>query len=44
MKLCGDFDLTTGACTGDNIYTVVKTLTADDGRCDIAGVEQGAVA
>ena len=44
FKLCGDWDQSTGECTGDDIYTIVKTMTADDGRCDIAGVEQGAVA
>ena len=44
MKLCEDFSLSTGECSGSSIYTIVKTMTADDGRCDIAGVEQGAVA
>ena len=44
MKLSGDFSLSTGECTGENIYTITKTMTADNGRCDIAGVEENAIA
>ena len=44
MKLCGDFSLSTGECTGENIFTITKTMTADNGRCDIAGVEENAIA
>ena len=44
MQLCEDWNRSTGACSGDNTYTIVKTMTADDGRCDIAGATQNAVA
>ena len=44
MQLCEDFSLTTGVCSGDNTYTITKTMTADDGRCDIAGAEPNAIA
>ena len=43
MKLCSDFDALTGVCTG-NVYTFVKTMTADNGRCDIAASVPGAIA
>ena len=44
MQLCEDWDRSTGECVGDNTYTITKTLTADDGRCDIAGVAPNAIA
>ena len=44
MKLCEDFDLSTGVCTGDNVFTFLKTMTADNGRCDIAGVAENSIA
>ena len=44
MQLCEDWTRSTGACSGDNIYTITKTMTADDGRCDIAGATANAIA
>tara|TARA_Y100000741_G_scaffold364935_1_gene357840 strand:+ start:4481 stop:5476 length:996 start_codon:yes stop_codon:yes gene_type:complete len=44
MQLCEDWNRSTGECSGDNTYTIVKTMTADDGRCDIAGATQNAIA
>ena len=44
MKLCEDFDLSTGECSGDNVFTFLKTMTADNGRCDIAGVTENSIA
>ena len=44
MWLCESYNVTTGVCTGDNIFNIVSTITEDDGRCDIAGVAPGAVA
>ena len=44
MQLCEDWNRSTGVCEGDNTYTIVKTMTADDGRCDIAGATQNAIA
>jgi len=44
MQLCEDWDRSTGACVGDNTYTITKTMTADNGRCDIAGATANAVA
>ena len=44
MQLCEDWDRSTGECVGDNTYTITNTMTADDGRCDIAGVAPNALA
>ena len=44
MQLCDDWDRSTGECVGDNTYTITKTMTADNGRCDIAGATANAVA
>ena len=44
MQICEDWDRSTGACVGDNTYTITKTMTADNGRCDIAGATQNAIA
>ena len=45
MWLCESYNVTTGVCTGDNVHNIVSSITADNGRCDIAGVAAvGAVA
>ena len=45
MWLCENYNLTTGVCTGDNVHNIQSTVTADNGRCDIAAAPgTGAVA
>jgi len=40
FQLCNSYDLSTGACSGDT-FTFVKTYTANNGFCDLAGVSPG---
>jgi len=44
MMFCESYDITNGSCTGTNDFTFTKTMTADNGRCDIASAGEGTIA